>query len=55
MAKLYRQHVLGEKEPEGFVPLGTLIKTNGNGHANGNGNGNGTHAHEPEREEVLGD
>jgi hypothetical protein len=28
MAKLYREHVLGEKAPQdGFVPLGSLIAT----------------------------
>jgi uncharacterized radical SAM superfamily Fe-S cluster-containing enzyme len=51
MAKLYREHVLGEKKPEGgFVPLGALAATVGsNGNGNGkpvqitgsNGNGNG--------------
>ena len=25
MAKLYREHVLGEKKVEGFVPLGNLL------------------------------
>src|SRR5438067_2149676 len=69
MAKLYREHVLGEKEPEGggFVPLGALVKpngngatvqiasVNGNGNGHSNGNGNGSHATEAVPEEVAGD
>jgi hypothetical protein len=47
MAKLYREVVLKEKQPEGFIPLTTLAPSNGNG------NGKGTH-HE-ETEAVLGD
>jgi uncharacterized radical SAM superfamily Fe-S cluster-containing enzyme len=51
MAKLYREVVLKEKQPEGFIPLGTLVKSNGNGHANGNG----SQLTEPETETVSGD
>ncbi|MGZ4811783.1 MAG: radical SAM protein [Terriglobales bacterium] len=47
MAKLYREVVLKEKQPEGFIPLTTLAP------ANGNGNGKG--AHHEETETVLGD
>jgi hypothetical protein len=48
MAKLYREVVLKEKQPEGFVPLQALKPTNGNGNG----------AHEPqvqEPEPVAGD
>ncbi|HKD90307.1 MAG TPA: radical SAM protein [Terriglobales bacterium] len=51
MAKLYREVVLKEKQPEGFIPLGTLVKSNGDGHANGNG----SHLTEHETETVSGD
>ncbi len=55
MAQLYREVVLKEKKPEGFVPLATIAQpANGNGHAGGNGNGNGAHREESE-EAVLGD
>ena len=56
MAKMYREVVLKEKQPEGFIPLTTLAPANGNGNGNGNGksNGNGNAKHE-EREAVLGD
>ncbi len=50
MAKLYREVVLKEKQPEGFVPLNALAPKNGNGNGNG--------AHKPEVEEaepVAGD
>jgi len=51
MAKLYREVVLKEKQPEGFIPLGTLLKSNGDDHANGNG----SHLTEHETETVSGD
>jgi len=52
MAKLYREVVLKEKQPDGFVPLTNLAQP-----ANGNGNGNGVsgHAKHEEHEAVLGD
>jgi len=61
MAKLYREVVLKEKQPEGFVPLATIAPVNGNGNGNGNGstgksNGNGAGHHGVEETEaVLGD
>jgi uncharacterized radical SAM superfamily Fe-S cluster-containing enzyme len=57
MAKLYREVVLKEKQPEGFIPLTTLAPANGNGKSNGNGNGNGNgkSSHHEEEEAVLGD
>jgi hypothetical protein len=55
MAKLYREVVLKEKQPEGFIPLGQLVKTNGNGNGHANGNGNGSHVTEHEAETVSGD
>ncbi|MBV8206746.1 MAG: radical SAM protein [Acidobacteria bacterium] len=53
MAKLYREVVLKEKQPEGFIPLGTLVNTNGNG--NSHANGNGSHVSEHDTEAVAGD
>ena len=51
MMKLYREVVLGEKTPEGFVPLTTLGAP-----TNGNGNGNGSKpVHEDEVAGVAGD
>ena len=51
MMKLYREVVLGEKTPEGFVPLTTLGAP-----SNGNGNGNGSKpVHEDEVAGVAGD
>jgi uncharacterized radical SAM superfamily Fe-S cluster-containing enzyme len=48
MARLYREHVLGEKKPEGFIPLTSLAPSNGNG--------NGIKpAPKTEGEPVLGD
>jgi uncharacterized radical SAM superfamily Fe-S cluster-containing enzyme len=47
MMKLYREHVLGEKQPEGFIPLTTLAAP-----SNGNGSKPKT---EKESEPVLGD
>ncbi|MBZ5627602.1 MAG: radical SAM protein [Acidobacteriia bacterium] len=56
MAKMYREVVLKEKQPEGFVPLTTLAPANGNGNGNGKSNGNGNgHAKHEEHEAVLGD
>jgi hypothetical protein len=56
MVKLYREVVLKEKQPEGFIPLTTLAPSNGNGNGNGHANGNGNgHAKHEEHESVLGD
>ena len=49
MARLYREHVLGEKKPEGFIPLASIAAP-----ANGNGNGSKP-APKHEGEPVLGD
>ncbi|HMK28113.1 MAG TPA: radical SAM protein [Terriglobales bacterium] len=55
MMKLYREVVLGEKQPEGFIPLGSLA-TPGNGNGNGNGKGSKVAAlHEDEVAGVPGD
>ncbi|MBZ5568296.1 MAG: hypothetical protein LAN64_10665 [Acidobacteriia bacterium] len=54
MAKMYREVVLKEKQPEGFIPLTTLVPANGNGNGKSNGNGDG-HAKHEEQEAVLGD
>jgi hypothetical protein len=56
MAKMYREVVLKEKQPEaGFIPLGSLMTSNGNGNGHSNGNGNGQHVPEPDTETVSGD
>ena len=49
MARMYREHVLGEKKPEGFIPLTTLAAS-----ANGNGNGSKP-VSKTQGEPVLGD
>ena len=55
MLKLYREVVLGEKQPEGFIPLGSLVApVNGNGNGNGNGSKPET-VHEDEVAGVPGD
>ncbi|HET7185369.1 MAG TPA: radical SAM protein [Terriglobales bacterium] len=53
MAKLYREVVLKEKQPEGFIPLTTLAPANGNDGARSPSNAKS--AHHEETETVLGD